>query len=534
MIRKLFKREPKPVVVEAKRQTNGIFSTDVNLDGKSRDEVIDEVNARTFLQPPPTPVNPPAVPVFDSKTGVTRQAMDSNNFTKAQFSIGNTYAGELLLAWYSEQGFIGSQTCALISQHWLVDKACTMPGKDAARNGYKITRNDGLPMDPKIEDAIRQYDKKFRIKHNLVQFSRFSRIFGIRILKFNIEVDDPVKFYGNPFNIDGVPPKSYKGITQIDPYWITPLLDADASGNPASEFFYEPTWWVVNGMKIHRTHLIITRTNEVPDVLKPTYIYAGISLPQRIYERIYGAERTANEAPLLSMTKRVGVLNVDTSQAIANQQSFQKKLEKWALLRDNFGVHALGLDEKFSQTDTSLTDLDAVIMTQYQIVAAIAEIPAVKLMGTSPKGFNASGEYEWKSYHEYLESIQSDEMEPVLDRHHMLLIKSWIAPGAPFDTSIKWNSLDIPTAAEEAVIKKSKAETAVLYAQAGAIDGIDIRKNLAGDIESDFSDLKPRLSMAMNAGVTPEENSGGGFEEGNDPDYEEAPENEGNPDRETQ
>lgn len=480
MIRDFFKRKPKSVTEVTTSVAHGFFSTDLDIRGKSRSEILAEVDKRTFQKLPPVAVNPPGT------------AMDAVAFTKAQFSVGDSNAPDILIAWYGAQGFLGWQTLAIISQHWLVDKACTMPAKDAVRNGYEVTRNDGKKLTPEIQDKIRAFDKKFRVKQNLVQFSRMSRIFGIRIAMFEFSFNSPEalrEFYKNPFNIDGVKKGSYKGISQIDPYWITPLLNADASGNPASQYFYEPTWWVVNGVEIHRTHLIITRTNEVPDILKPTYVYGGISLVQRIFERIYAAERTANEAPMLAMTKRTGVLQIDTAQAIGNQTSIEQKLAKWAFLRDNYGVHAIGSDETYSQIDTALTDLDAVIMTQYQIVAAIAEVPAVKLMGTSPKGFNASGNYEAESYHEFLKTIQSDEMEPLLERHHMLLMKSEIAPEAPFELSIKWNALNTPSGEEKALVEKTKAETDGLLVATGAIDGRDVRDRIISDPESPYSGI---------------------------------------------
>ena len=208
---------------------------------------------------------------------------------------------------------------------------------------------------------------------------------------------------------------------------------------------------------------------------------------------------------MLAMTKRTGVLNMDTSQGVTDQGQLEQKLARWAFLRDNYGTRVLGLDEVYSQSDTTLTDLDAVIMTQYQIVAAIAEVPAVKLLGTSPKGFGASGEYETQSYHEMLQSVQTDEMEPVLDRHHMLLIKSEIAPNAPFATSITWMPLDVPTSEQKALLNKGKAETDVLLASTGAIDGKDIRERIIADPESDYSGISAEVPEQPEEEFTPNE-----------------------------
>ena len=56
----------------------------------------------------------------------------------------------------------------------------------------------------------------------------------------------------------------------------------------------------------------------MPDTLKPSYNYGGIPLPQLIYERVYAAERTANEAPQLALSKRTSVLKVNALTFFSN------------------------------------------------------------------------------------------------------------------------------------------------------------------------------------------------------------------------
>ena len=144
------------------------------------------------------------------------------------------------------------------------------------------------------------------------------------------------------------------------------------------------------------------------------------------------------------------------------------------------------------QFDTSLTDLDAVIMTQYQLVAAAANVPAVKLLGTSPKGFNTTGEFEEANYHEELESIQTHDLTPLIERHHLLLIRSEIAPKfniAPFDTTVVWNSLDAMTAEEQAELNRKNAETGRILQESGAIDGADERQRIINDPDSGYTGL---------------------------------------------
>ena len=422
--------------------------------------------------------------------------MDNPDLTSVKIRNGiglGGYIPETQFAWYCGQGFIGYQTAALISQNWLVKKACAMPAKDASRNGYDLSVNDGTEVDPEVLDYIREQDKKFQVLRNCVEFIDLGRTFGIRVAMFMVDSPD-AEYYSKPFNPDGVRPGSYKGISQIDPYWITPELGGDAAANPAAPDFYEPTWWRINGKRVHRTHLVIFRNGNLPDILKPAYLYGGLPVPQLIAERVYAAERTANEAPMLAMTKRMMVMKADLTQIVANQQQFDARMAYQTQVQNNYGVKFVGLDDEFQQFDTSLADLDAVIMTQYQLVSAASGVPATKLLGTSPKGFNASGLYEESSYHEMLASLQQHDLSPLVERHHLLLIRSHVAPKfgiKPFGTEVAWNELDEQTAAEEADTELKKAQAAQAYVDMGAIDGFDVRSKLIADKHSGFNGMDP-------------------------------------------
>lgn len=395
--------------------------------------------------------------------------------------------------WFASQGFIGYQVCAMLMQHWLIEKACEMPGKDAVRHGWENTVNDGEDVNPKVIAEIEKLDKKFKIKKNCIEFIKFGRGFGIRIAMFIVNSPDP-EYYAKPFNPDGITPGSYRGISQIDPYWITPELAIKDASDPASMHFYEPTWWRVNGVgRIHRSHLVIWRNGDVADILKPTYLYGGIPLPQKIMERVYGSERTANEGPLLAMTKRLTAIHVDMAAAQSNWEMFLQKMQFWTALQNNFGVKALGKEELIEQFDTSLTDLDAVIMTQFQLAASIAEVPATKLLGTSPKGMDATGEFEMKDYHEFLESFQENVLTELVDRHHLLLMRSWIAPKfgiKPFEINISWRPVDTPSAKEQAETNYIKAQTDAQLVQCGAIDSYDVRQRIIKDNDSGYNGLE--------------------------------------------
>lgn len=426
----------------------------------------------------------------------TVSAMDSTDESDVAmvkgFERGQPNMSDALTMWYASQSFIGHQLAALVSQHWLVGKACSQPALDATRNGFNITTADGEELDTETLNTIKRADKKYGLTKNMVQYLRMGRVFGVRICIFQVDYggeDETKAAYEAPFNIDGVRPGSYKGMSQVDPYWCSPEMDAVDASEPDSQHFYEPTWWLINGQRYHRTHLAIFRNGELPDILKPAYQYGGIPVPQLIMERVYGAERTANEAPLLALTKRTNVYKTDTAAFLANWKNGVSKVMQWSRLWTNHGIRVIGIDDEHMQTDTSLADLDAVIMTQYQLVASSANVPATKLLGTSPKGFGASGEYEEASYHEELESLQTHVLTPFVERHHQLVIKSEGLNTAALSTSVAWKTLDTPTAKEAAEIDKLKAERDAALVTAGALDGVDVRERLAADDDGDYAGI---------------------------------------------
>lgn len=414
-------------------------------------------------------------------------AMDQSIQEVKRYATTSGIVPAQTLAWFSQYGFIGWQLCAILNQQWLVDKAIRMPGLDAVRHGFERTTGEDTDVDSKDDiTKLKKLDKKFHLKKNLHEHIRFARMFGIRHTLFLYDGVD----YALPFNIDGIRKGAYRGMVQIDPYWMAPELDQEDAANPMGQHFYEPTYWCINGRKYHRSHFIISRNGaDLPDILKPAYYYGGIPTTQLIYERVYAAERVANESPMLAMSKRLFVMQTDLTKAAGNLNQFKAKIRQWSNFMQNFGIKVIGQGEQINLHDTSLADLDNVIMNQYQLVAAAAHVPATKLLGTSPKGFNATGDYEIDSYHEFLETIQDEALTPLVERHTILCQASEsISPGTEFEVS--WNPLDVLTSKEQAEVNKIKADTSVAYVGIGAMDGPDVRSVIIADHESGYNNLE--------------------------------------------
>lgn len=426
----------------------------------------------------------PAGPRPASRVGDSAESVQPNR---------GSSISDALSMWYVNQGFIGHQLAALVAQNWLVFKACDMPSRDALRNGWRIT---GTLSDAEKEELERS-DIRMGIKRTMRDFLTMGRVFGVRIAIPQINYEDPDAAYKLPFNPDGVRAGTFQGWVTVDPYWTAPGV---TSTRPDQMHFYDPEYWTIGGRQYHRSHLIIYRHGLLADILKPAYYYGGIPLPQLIMERVYGAERTANEAPLLALTKRTVVYKTDLERALANYGQLQEKIKQQAELWNNFGVRIIDKEaDEHQQFDTALADLDALIMTQYQLVAAASEVPATKLLGTSAKGFNATGENDEKNYHECLESIQGNDLQPLLDRHYLLLAAS---KSIKASVIAEWNPLAVPTASERATTAAAEATAAGTYIDKGVLGPDEVRRRLDEQEGGEYAgQLEP-----MQEEATPSEN----------------------------
>ena len=292
-------------------------------------------------------------------------AMDSCDASNNAYDLNFNRVNQSVLSYYiMSSSFIGYQAMGIIGQHWLVAKGCHQKGRDALRRGYEVTRNDGGELSTKDAKLIVAADKKYKIKNNMMRAVGMNNVFGIRHIMF--KNTDKNFDYSKPFNPDAFKNGKYAGISQIDPYWITPWLEAEDLNDPTSINFYDPDYWEVQGKKIHKSHMVILKGEEVADILKPSYRYGGVSMAQKAYERAYAAERTANEGPQLAMTKRLNVRKVDLAKAQQNKSQFINNLKTANEYRDNYGQMVIGTGEDLNQLETSLSDLDSVITSQYE------------------------------------------------------------------------------------------------------------------------------------------------------------------------
>lgn len=428
--------------------------------------------------------------------GKKQVAMDSAECEMARPAVDMTgTAKDILYTFFAKFGFIGWQQCALLAQHWLISNACSIPAKDAIRNGWintfadadkKETTGEEKEKEQKFLNELNEItNTKYKLSEKLIQWITKYNIYGIGIALPRVDGID----YEAPYNPDGIKKGAFKGIAIIDPYWLTPQFDQDVMTDPTHPNFYKPTHYLTaDGKKIHVSHFIIIRRKEVPDILKPSYYYGGIPLTQEIYERVYAAEKSANEQPLLLLTKRVNGWKVDLNEFFLNPEKYEQRIRNFTDKRDNQGVLLIDHEDDMFQIDTTLSDLDQVVMSQYKLVAAVARIPVDKLFELNPSGtLSNSGDFNIKNYTQDLNTIQNDLDKPFIDRINEIVMRSYY--GRKDKIAIVFNPTDNPTAQEQATNVKTEVDTLQALIGNNVITTEEARQKLIADKRNGFSFL---------------------------------------------
>lgn len=430
----------------------------------------------------------------------TREAAASSSENKASMSVtpqAGDMINETVWAHYENEGYIGWTACAILAQNPVIHIACQTPAADAISSGYDLSfadhddadaDNDGKP-DEDLLTALLKKTEMMRVNDACVKLDYNRRVFGTGIAMPVIYEKGGKKPFdmSNPFNPDGLKDCVYKGWKVVDPYWLTPQFEQAATQDPMNERFMNPTWYKMpDGRRVHWTWFVKADGAEVADILKPTYYYGGIPLTQMLYRRVWCAEKTANEAPLLAMSKRLLIVDANVQQIVKNKSYVYKLMQVITKCRTNFGVFFKSPTANIQQIDTSLSDFEECMFSQYQLVASIAQMPATKLLQTTPKGFNSTGEFEWKIYAQLLQTVQEQEYKPLLEKHLRILTA---VQGKKHVITVTFKPVDAPTEKEKADIEATKSQTRSNYVQNGILTPEEVRSVLRNDAEGDFTSI---------------------------------------------
>lgn len=288
---------------------------------------------------------------------------------------------------------------------------------------------------------------------------------------------------------------SLKRLSAVEAVWTTPA--AFNALDPAAPDFYRPPSWFMLGQHVHSTRLLTVVTRELPDILKPAFNFAGMSLSQLTQPYVDNWLRTRQSVADLINNFSITVLATAMDQVLQGDEGSDllARADLFTAMRSNKGLMLLDKErEELVQVNTPLSGLHELQAQAQEHMCSTTRLPAIILTGISPSGLNASSEGEIRVFYDWIaaqqEAFWRHPLEIVMKVAQMSLFGE-IDPRIGF----KFVSLHQMTPEQDASIRTQNATNAVAYINAGVIDPSEERERLARDPNSGYQGLDTTLEI---------------------------------------
>jgi hypothetical protein len=290
---------------------------------------------------------------------------------------------------------------------------------------------------------------------------------------------------------------SLKSMRVIEPMWIYP--QNYNSTNPLKADWYKPLVWYVFGRMVHGTRLLTFIGRDVPDILKPAYAFAGLSMTQMAIPYVTNWLDVRQGVTDIIKAFSVFVLSTNATDVLAGGSgtTFLNRLDLFNAIRDNRGV--LGIDkekEDFKNVSAPLGTLDHLQAQSQEHMAAVSRIPLVKLTGITPSGLNASSEGELQVFADHIKAYQEHFFRPNLTTVLRIVQLSLFGEVDPH-IGFEFGELVEATEQEEAELRKTNAETGEILVRAKAVSSAEERARVVKDTDGPYQDLDPKAEVVF-------------------------------------
>ncbi|ELY4860561.1 DUF1073 domain-containing protein [Cronobacter sakazakii] len=405
-------------------------------------------------------------------------AMDATPYDVLNsMSIGTEYSG-----------FRGYPILAAMSQQVEYANMHTVMADEMTRNWIEVkSRKDGDEDIELMEQALVKYDVK-RLIHEAVKQDSMFGVAHIYVDTGASETELEKPLFLDPRKI---PKGSLKGLRCVDPTWIYPAMYNTRW--PLSDNYYKPQAWFVMGQTVHESRFIDIISRPVPDILKPSYSFGGLSLTQLMEDYVTDWRDAKKNVIKILRTLRMRGLKTDMDARLQEPGQFDKRIKLFTQYQDNFGLWAYDINEELTHQQTSLNELSNLLSNYQDQMCIPARITNLKLLGNAPAGLNASGDSELETWHETISGMQERDIRRALENIFKIIQLSEFGE-IKEDIYFEFRPLDELSEKEKAEIAKLKVETVTTAADSQLVDSEEARdalkciegagfENLDGDYE---------------------------------------------------
>lgn len=352
--------------------------------------------------------------------------------------------------------------CAFLANDSIINNAISKIANEMLRKGGKIVLEiDEQERENEIIKALEKRLEKLNFFEILHKAITTTLTYGGALIFIDTntdKLDEPLYLKKEFVNANKI-----QHLKVIEPY-LCGAVEINSSNPLNADFMIPNKYFVSGGGILDKSRVVPLVFFQSPDMLKPLYNFFGISLCQFMKEYVKTADGARQALADIFLRFRTIIIQSDLPKINAEEAIIRTQVINQT--RNNQGTLLLTNDEKYYETITPLTNLDKLIAQMQENIAASARMPAVKLLGLTPSGFNATGDFDLKSYYDEIMSMQNAFLKPVIEKFLRVFV---LEMGEDLYPRYEFEKLDNETALNEAQINSLESQTINNLIQGGVI-----------------------------------------------------------------
>lgn len=400
--------------------------------------VSSQLPSELDLNPPVRFTDEKAVAVFENWKSKFLDGW-SNSIANINANNGLSQYNEYLL------NRLSYAECAFLASDSIINNAITKYSNEILRKGGNIIINcDDLDIKDSLRDKLEKRLQELDFFSVLNEAIKTSLSFGGALIFIDINAEDLAEPLYDKAKI--MSKNKIQGLRVIPPY----LCGASEveTANPLNADFMKPKKWYIAGNSgvVDSSRVIPLVMFDAPSLIKPLFNFFGISLTQFMKSYVASADiaRQSLSDMLLRFRSEIiksDLIKINPTEAVSRAKAINKQ-------KNNNALILLTKDEEYIQSITPLSGLDKLIAQLQENVAVSARLPSVKLLGLTPSGFNATGDFDLASYYDEIMSLQNSIIKPIIEQILNLLVKEagWDDITASYEFHILEKSSDLDKA----------------------------------------------------------------------------------------
>lgn len=362
---------------------------------------------------------------------------------------------------------------------------------------------------PQIE-ALEAEEKRLGLAEKIRTAETWARLYGGSAIILGAPQGDAAM----PLNLSALKKGGLRYVHVVTRHQVTvPEVDTD----PESDFFGQPRFYELTGqatgaqVRLHPSRVVSFVRQPIPAGtlgITSADAFWGDPLLMSIGDAVRNSDLAQGGIASLIHELSVDTLGIpnltDLVSTAEGEARLLKRITVAALAKSQFRTRINDAEETWETRQASFASLPETMRAFLEIAAAVADMPVTVLLGTSPRGLNATGEGDAENYDATIQAKQKTGLAPALDRIDAALIPSALGT-RPAEVYYEFAPLAQSDPKEESEIALNKAKASEIYAKRGLIPGAALAKAVQNQVTEDG--LYPGIEGALEdaaAGKLPE------------------------------